>query len=159
MAKTEDTKKVVVSRGIFLDEEGKVLLVKINDTGGFVTPGGRVELNESPKTGLQREIKEEISLDWTSFEFMAVDFLPGKAYDQENGAICFVFYCGILNEENKKKIIIQEGELSGHGFYTLNEAEKLMSAHGFRRLREAVSAHNVNEAIYLEDGYRVGLAL
>ena len=158
MAKIEDTRKVIVSRGVFLDKEGKVLLVKISDNNswGWVTPGGRVELNESPRSGLKREIKEEIGLDWTDFEFRAVDFLPGKVYDQENGAICFVFYCGILNEEHKKKIIIQEGELSGHGFYTLDEAQKLMSPHGFRRLREAVLAHKAKESYYLEDGYKIG---
>lgn len=47
---------------LFLDKEGKVLLVKPSYKEGWTLPGGVVEKNESPQWGAVREVSEEIGL-------------------------------------------------------------------------------------------------
>jgi 8-oxo-dGTP diphosphatase len=52
----------------FIINDGKVLLIKrrsndIHKPGGWDIPGGRLELNEDPYTGLIREVKEEVQLE------------------------------------------------------------------------------------------------
>jgi ADP-ribose pyrophosphatase YjhB (NUDIX family) len=46
------------------DEEGRILCVRMNyATRAWTTPGGRVELGESPLDALKREVLEESGLD------------------------------------------------------------------------------------------------
>lgn len=47
-------------------KDNKVLLVRETEATGFKLPGGRLELNETPLQGLQREIKEELGSEINS---------------------------------------------------------------------------------------------
>ena len=42
----------------------------------------------------------------------------------------------VIDNEVKKKIILQDSELSEYGFFAIDEAEKLMTDRGFRRVKE-----------------------
>ncbi|MEQ2525212.1 NUDIX hydrolase [Bacillaceae bacterium CLA-AA-H227] len=53
---------IVAVGGIVEDHQGNVLLVKTKD-GGWVFPGGQVEVGESLTDALIREIKEESGID------------------------------------------------------------------------------------------------
>lgn len=53
---------IVAAGGIVEDDEGNILLVKTRD-GGWVYPGGQVEIGENLIDGLVREIKEESGID------------------------------------------------------------------------------------------------
>ncbi|MBS4218792.1 NUDIX hydrolase [Bacillus sp. FJAT-49711] len=61
---------IVAVGGIVEDEEGNILLVKTRD-GGWVYPGGQVEIGENLIDALIREIKEESGID------TAVSYLIG----------------------------------------------------------------------------------
>src|SRR3989344_4861592 len=153
MTDNKDRKKEVSARGIFIDKERKILLVKIrnqekNHAVHWVTPGGRLESGESPRGGFRREIMEEVGLNWSDFKLRAIDYISGEVYGGTNGAICFMFYCGVIDDETKKKIVLQDSELLDYGFFSLAEAEKIMSGRGFRRLKEAISANKSNEVYY-----------
>lgn len=55
----------IVSAGGFVEDgEGNILLVKTRD-GGWVYPGGQVEVGENLMDALVREIKEESGIDTT----------------------------------------------------------------------------------------------
>jgi isopentenyl-diphosphate delta-isomerase len=68
--------QIVVTAAIIL-HEGKILLAQRNpgDEHGLLWefPGGKLELNEQPPVGLQREIKEELDLDITVGEIFQVE--------------------------------------------------------------------------------------
>jgi 8-oxo-dGTP diphosphatase len=53
---------IVAVGGIVEDEQGNVLLVKTHH-GGWVFPGGQVEVGENLMDALSREIKEESGID------------------------------------------------------------------------------------------------
>ncbi|MEK5038672.1 NUDIX hydrolase [Sporosarcina sp. FSL K6-3457] len=53
---------IVAAGGIVEDAHGNILLVKTND-GGWVFPGGQVEVGENLMDALSREIKEESGID------------------------------------------------------------------------------------------------
>ncbi|GEN46143.1 NUDIX hydrolase [Alkalibacillus haloalkaliphilus] len=53
---------IVACGGIVVDEGGNILLVKENH-GGWVFPGGQVEVGENLEDGVIREVKEESGID------------------------------------------------------------------------------------------------
>lgn len=61
---------IVAAGGIVEDGKGNILLVKTRD-GGWVYPGGQVEVGENLLAALVREIKEESGID------AMVDYLVG----------------------------------------------------------------------------------
>ncbi|MGG3311029.1 NUDIX hydrolase, partial [Paenibacillus lautus] len=54
--------QIVATGGFVEDGQGNILLVKTRD-GGWVYPGGQVEVGENLIDGLIREIKEESGID------------------------------------------------------------------------------------------------
>lgn len=73
---------IVAAGGIALNDEGDVLLVKTYH-GGWVFPGGQVEVGENLIDGLTREIKEESGIDVVVSQLIGVYSNTGmhKWYD------------------------------------------------------------------------------
>jgi 8-oxo-dGTP diphosphatase len=68
--------------GVFaaiLDKDGRILCVRMNYAAhAWTTPGGRVELGESPLDALKREVLEESGLDVVVGELVGVYSKPYK---------------------------------------------------------------------------------
>ena len=61
------------------DETGRILCVRMNyATRAWTTPGGRVEVGESPLDALKREVLEESGLDVVAEELVGVYSKPYK---------------------------------------------------------------------------------
>jgi len=73
---------IVAVGGIVEDGKGNVLLVKTRD-GGWVFPGGQVEVGENLMDALSREIKEESGIDTTTSYLIGIYSNTGihKWYD------------------------------------------------------------------------------
>lgn len=73
---------IVAVGGIVEDEDGNILLVNTRD-GGWVFPGGQVEVGENLMDALCREIKEESGIDVTVSHLIGVYSNTGthKWYD------------------------------------------------------------------------------
>jgi len=73
---------IVAVGGIVEDKQGNILLVKTRD-GGWVFPGGQVEVGENLMDALCREIKEESGIDATVSHLIGVYSNTGiyKWYD------------------------------------------------------------------------------
>lgn len=55
----------LVAQKALIEREGKVLFIKNKNDDRWDFPGGRLNINEFPETGLTRELKEEIGCDVT----------------------------------------------------------------------------------------------
>jgi 8-oxo-dGTP diphosphatase len=88
---------IVAAGGFVEDGEGNILLVKTRD-GGWVYPGGQVEVGENLIDALVREIKEESGIDTTVSYLIGVYSNTGifKWYDGETDVptqVGFDFVC------------------------------------------------------------------
>lgn len=87
---------------IIVDENNQVLLCHRNDYDLRNLPGGKVEVWESPREAVIREVKEETWLDAQIAEFMWLYYKP------EKDDLAFQFVCKIiwgemtLNEEARE---------------------------------------------------------
>ncbi|WNO71452.1 MULTISPECIES: NUDIX hydrolase [unclassified Streptomyces] len=95
---------------LFLDEQGRVLIVEPNYRKGWALPGGTVESddNETPRQAARRETLEEIGLDVQPGRLLAVDWVPGAGRPP---IIAYVYDGGVLSESRLKAIRLQEEEL------------------------------------------------
>ena len=75
--------------GVILDDHGRVLLIRRRDNQHWEPPGGVLELAETIRDGLRREIREETGLD------VEPDALTGVYKNMPRGIIALVFRCKI----------------------------------------------------------------
>ena len=124
---TRVTKKVRA----FILRNGKIAIMKINDTGTFMLPGGKLEKNETSIEALSREILEETGIEiepdtlitdfhQQTFERNKLDE-KGKQYRKKT---ITTFYLVKTNKDfNSKKMKLSEKEKKkGVNLYWINPA-------------------------------------
>ncbi len=141
--------KRMAARALFFNPEGEVLIVKPNYRPDWLIPGGLVERNESPRHACQREIREELGLDCPIQRLLVVEYkLP---YDRKTESVQFIFYGGVLEEQEIQAIALQADELTAYRFCPREEAFARLNPHLAGRLIFALLALEQERTIYLED--------
>lgn len=95
--------------------DGKILLGKRTDTHNMCSPGGKVEIGESPLQGVIRETKEESNLDVKSAKFYDYEM---HTADNGKNWVSFMF----ITTDFAGDIKNQESEVEPWDWYTLDEA-------------------------------------
>lgn len=131
--------------------EGAVLLVEPTYKEHWELPGGVVEADESPRSAAQREIAEELGLDYPVGRLLVLDWVP-PASDRPEGLIT-IFDGGILSSMEVARIVVPPEELRGFGFFGLTELGSVLPPLQARRMVAAVHARRNGTTAYLEDGY------
>lgn len=72
---------------VVVHDDGRILAVQRRDTGAWVTPGGVLELDETPEDGVVREVAEEACIP------VEVERLTGVYKNIATGVISLVFRC------------------------------------------------------------------
>jgi len=101
---------------LFFNEAGDVMLVKPTYKPYWEIPGGAVELNESPKQGCQREVREELGLERVVGDLLVVDY--NFQVDKKTESLMFIFNGGIISENELSAIQLSETELSEYRFFS-----------------------------------------
>ncbi|MFE6042199.1 NUDIX domain-containing protein [Streptomyces sp. NPDC056452] len=101
---------LAAAASLFLDGQGRILLVEPNYREGWALPGGTVESDagESPRQAARRETAEEIGLDLEPGRLLAVDWTRGPARPP---MAAYLYDGGVLSAEQFAAIRIQEEEL------------------------------------------------
>ncbi|WP_326775943.1 NUDIX hydrolase [Streptomyces sp. NBC_01445] len=73
--------------GAVVREDGRLLTIRRADNGTWELPGGVLELDETPETGVRREVWEETGID------VEVDELTGVYKNTTRGIVALVFRC------------------------------------------------------------------
>jgi 8-oxo-dGTP diphosphatase len=144
-------KKPIGAAAIIFNSKKELLIVKPSYREGWLVPGGTVDALESPDMACIREIKEEVGLDIQSVKFLGVYHMTGKtaegmAYD----SMQFMFYVGILTDEQVKSIVLQEKELVEYRFLPMNEAVELLADKLDKRINRALEALEKGGCVYGE---------
>lgn len=135
------------SGAIIYNSEGKILLQKQPYRPEWHIPGGMLETKETPKQAVQREVKEECGITITHARLFCVDIIITEPFDR----IHFLFDCGIISNEEIGKIVLDPEEVTEIGFFTFDEAIKIVSPRLARRLDSSRKALETGGVVYLEN--------
>lgn len=142
-------KKRMATGAVFQNERGEYLLVKPHYKDHWTLPGGVLESDESPMTGCKREVSEEIGLDRDGHRLLCVAYLSKEPPKTER--VHFVFYGGVLTEQELEKITLQESEIEDCGFFDFSETLERLEEKMSQRMRFCCEAFKRKEIVYLED--------
>lgn len=108
----DETKEVhflgkVAQKALIQNENGEVLLTTDPRSPGFwELPGGRLNEGEDPKTGLARELKEELGVDFIIHEPMHLEqFWQGS--DNQN-ALMIIYRASLNDPQIEFKVAVDE---------------------------------------------------
>jgi 8-oxo-dGTP diphosphatase len=96
----------IAQKAIITNSQNQVLLTKDLNDPLWELPGGRLNVDESPEEGLEREILEEVGLEIK----VIAPFLTGLRKNFEgNIRFMVVYLCELINPD--QKIHLQENEI------------------------------------------------
>ena len=101
-------------RGMVLDDEGRVFLIKHSYIDGWHMPGGGVEVGETLLEALARELAEEGSIEFTAPpELHGVYFSP--AYSRRDHVALYV-----IRDFRQTRQPVPDREIVEHGFFSVD---------------------------------------
>ncbi len=127
----------------------RVLLCQLTYKQDWDLPGGVVEVGESPREAVAREVLEELALDIAAGPLLLTDWLP--PWGGWDDALCLVFDGGTHPASITEKIVKQAREIRDAQFCTLAEADERCADFTARRVRAALSTVDGAPA-YTESG-------
>lgn len=134
---------------LFLNKAGDILIVKPTYRDDWLLPGGSLEKDESPAQGCAREVLEELGLKKPVLRLLCLEYQP--AHQAGTESLQFIFYGGVLDEEEIAAIQLQKEEIAEYRFCPREEALSLLVSKLAKRLKFGFQALDENRVIYLED--------
>jgi 8-oxo-dGTP pyrophosphatase MutT (NUDIX family) len=120
-------------RGMVLDSEGRVLLIKHSYVDGWHMPGGGVEVGETLLEALKRELSEEGSIELTGPPVLhGVYFNP--VYSTRDQVALYV-----VREFRQTGQPVPDREIVGHGFFPVAALPEGTTAGTCARLAEVLN--------------------
>ena len=130
-------RKRAISQMLIRDSDGRVLLCQLTYKRDWDLPGGVVEVGESPRSAVQREVEEELGLTIEPGELLLTDWLP--PWGGWDDAVCLIFDGGTRSAGVLEEVVKQEREIRDVRFCTLEEVDELAADFTARRIRAAVA--------------------
>lgn len=137
---------------LFVDGEGRVLLVEPVHEARWSIPGGTVQRGETPRGACVRELHDGLGLDAAVGRLLVVDWAPLVREER----VRFVFDGGVLGEDRADGIELDPGRLGSWAFLPPEELFVMVTPRLARRLAAAVAARVAGGPAYLEDGSPIG---
>jgi 8-oxo-dGTP pyrophosphatase MutT (NUDIX family) len=142
-------RKRAISQMLIRDPDQRVLLCQLTYKQDWDLPGGVVEVGESPRLAVEREVEEELGLHLPAGDLLLTDWLPSWAGWDD--AICLVFDGGVHSPEITQQIVKQAREIRAAEFCTLDEIRARAADFTVRRI-EAALANLGGSPAYTESG-------
>ncbi|WP_436777835.1 NUDIX domain-containing protein [Yinghuangia sp. YIM S09857] len=143
-------RKRTAGGALLRNSRGEVLFVVPIYKPTLDIPGGVTDVDESPRTACQREIREELGIDLPLGRLLVVDWLPPQGVWGDG--LMFIFDGGVISEDIEATAALPADELSGVRFLPLDKAADQMRPSFVRRLRHALEAVEDGSTRYLDFG-------
>ncbi|MCO4097156.1 NUDIX domain-containing protein [Macrococcoides canis] len=105
-------------------KDGKLLLVKVRENEHYYLPGGKIEAGEDDRTSLERELREELSLELDKENMQYLYTVTGPAYPDTDKSVelrCYK-YDGDIGD------IQMNSEITDVKYVDINDKEKIAPA-------------------------------
>jgi 8-oxo-dGTP pyrophosphatase MutT (NUDIX family) len=120
-------------RGLVLDPEGRVFLVKHSYVSGWHLPGGGVEPGETVRQALERELREEGNIELTGNALFHGLYFNAHVSDRDHVAL---FIVRAFRQNTPPK---PDREIIAHGFYAPDALPEGTSRATRARIAEALT--------------------
>ncbi|MGN0062770.1 MAG: NUDIX hydrolase [Nocardioides sp.] len=129
-------RKRAISQMLVRDEAGRVLLCQLTYKRDWDLPGGVVEVGESPRLAVEREVEEELGLGVAAGELLVTDWLP--PWGGWDDAVCLVFDGGTAPSSILDEVVKQDREIRSAEFCTLEQVHERTADFTARRIEAAL---------------------
>lgn len=143
-------RKRAIGQLMVRDTEDRVLLCELTYKQDWDLPGGVVEVGESPKLAVAREVREELGLDLVPGDLLLTDWLP--PWGGWDDAVCLVFDGGRHDASLLDAIVREEREIRDARFCTPEEVRTHCADFTARRVVAALANVGGATAAYAESG-------
>ena len=143
-------RKRAIGQLLVRDPAGRVLLCQLTYKRDWDLPGGVVEVGESPKLAVGREIEEELALKIDAGDLVLTDWLP--PWGGWDDAVCLVFDGGTHDASILDGMVTEPREIRTAEFCTLEQVHERCADFTARRIRAALAAVESGRAGYTESG-------
>jgi RimJ/RimL family protein N-acetyltransferase len=131
-------RKRAISQMLVRDHDGRVLLCRLTYKADWDLPGGVVEVNESPREAVGREVEEELGLVVPAGPLLLTDWLP--PWSGWDDALCLVFDGGVHDASILADAVLQAREIRSAQFCTVAEVREHCADFTARRVESALAA-------------------
>lgn len=134
------------------DEHGaeRVLMCQLTYKTDWDLPGGVIEVDESPRLGVTRELEEELGVTIEAGELLITDWLP--PWSGWEDALCLVFDGGAHDQDLPTRMVREDREIAAVEFKTLAEIRELATDFTARRVESALARTHGGGAPFTESG-------
>lgn len=130
-------RKRAIGQMFVRDPDDRVLLCQLTYKSDWDLPGGVVEVNESPREAVAREVTEELGLEIPAGDLLLTDWLP--PWGGWEDALCLVFDGGVLDPSALEAVVRQEREIRSVEFCTLEQVRERAADFTARRVEAVLS--------------------
>lgn len=129
-------RKRAIAQLLLRDLQGRVLLCRLTYKNDWDLPGGVVEVNESPRAAVIREVEEELGLVAAAGPLLVTDWLP--PWSGWDDALCLVFDGGVHDPSLVERTVLQPREIRSVQFCTPEEVRVQCADFTARRIESAL---------------------
>lgn len=130
-------RKRAIGQLLIRDTGGRVLLCNLTYKTDWDLPGGVVEVSESPREAVGREIEEELGLDLPAGSLVLTDWLP--PWSGWDDALCLVFDGGTHDASLTDSIVREAREIRTAEFCTIDQVHERCADFTARRIEAALA--------------------
>ncbi len=126
-------------RGLVIDGQGRVLLVKHSYVAGWHLPGGGVEIGETLSDALARELREEANVGLVDRPLLHGMFFNVRISRRDYVAVF------VVRSFRQGPEPVRNHEIVDHGFFALNELPEDTTAGTHARIAEVLRGAPISE--------------
>ncbi|HEX5985622.1 MAG TPA: NUDIX hydrolase [Nocardioides sp.] len=143
-------RKRAIAQLLVRDPDERVLLCRLTYKQDWDLPGGVVEVGESPRLAVSREVDEELALSIQAGGLLLTDWLP--PWGGWDDAVCLVFDGGVHHPSLLDGVVKEAREIRDVAFCTIDQVRERAADFTARRIEAALASLRGDGPPYTESG-------